>query len=121
VEKRKTGKSQKGDMSMDLFQYKKFYFNPANGQAIGIVCREETVSWGKVNIVEVATPGIGGMLMPQKENTQREGWVEITANAFKEFQIKYSGGARRAKYEASQQRTLKARVKTWLGKLRKGK
>lgn len=95
---------------MELLRYKKFYVNPKNGQAIGVVCRAETMSWGNVNLVEVATPGIGGMIMPQPVESPKAGWIEITADQFKELQRKYTMAAKF-------RRTGKGRVAEWLGKI----
>ena len=96
---------------MDLLKFKKFYMNPKTGQAIGLICRDETASWGKVTIVEVATPGQLGFLVPQATEMQvQPGWVEITRKAFMELQNKYCIDVEAAKVK-------KGGKASWLGRL----
>lgn len=74
---------------MKYMRYKKFYMNPENGQALGLIAREDTASYGRCYIVEVATPGMKAMLLPQKEEMEQKQWIEITREQFIELQSKY--------------------------------
>ena len=98
---------------MDFLHYKKFYVNPKTGHAMGIVCRENTASFGNCNIVEVALPGVGGMLIPQKINQPMTGWLEITKEQFVELQRTYVAQA----VERQRAGTAKGKVKSWLRKM----
>ena len=85
------------EIDMDMLKHKKFYFNPKNGQALGVICKDNTVSFGTVLLMEVATPGMAGIIMPQPVDSRREGWVEIPREEFLRLQYKYTMTSRKRK------------------------
>ena len=75
------------------FQYQKFYFNENTKQAIGVIAKADTVTWGKCMVVEVATPGKLGIIYPMKLDQDTTGWHEIPETEFKRLQIEYGSNA----------------------------
>lgn len=59
----------------------KFYLHQA-GQAIGVIGKFETASWGKCYVVELSTPAKMGSLMPMKPDMTDDDWHEITRDEF---------------------------------------
>ena len=75
------------------FQYQKFYFNENTKQAIGVIAKADTVTWGKCMVVEVASPGKLGIIYPMKLDQDTTGWHEIPETEFKRLQIEYGSDA----------------------------
>ena len=76
-------------MMAKQMQYHHFYMNAQNKQALGVVCKEDTATWGMCLVVETATPFSLGMLMAINAEQDMTGWHEITKDEFKKLQKQY--------------------------------
>ena len=99
------------------FGFKKFYLNHANGQAIGVICKEDTATWGKCIIVETATPQQIGRIVAMDPNHDSKDWKEIQKEDFRKLQQTYTTQAFAIAKVAADQK--KGAIRRWSDKAKK--